>query len=222
MNLAEDSDPNELRAQQEFERLTTAARIHRIRGNYSEAEKCIRRALEIRPGDIEAREFAADMMMARGELEQAAEEYKRIHEEDPQRASAEEKYARAILQIAEAKRQRELLKEMLENPARRRQPQRSPLVAAVLSAAPGFGHIYCGQLVRGIVLFVAAMFAWLIFYAAAPPVQSYLPPPERTMRFLQDLSPAAIFFLCAALFIHVYAFVDAAVVADRSQKSEGV
>lgn len=220
MSLTNDPDPDRLREQAEFERLSTAARVYRMRGSFSEAEESIRRALEIRPDDVEAQEFAADMLLARGELDRAAAEYKRIHEANPDRASAEEKYARAILQIAEAKRQRELLQEMLENPSRFRPPARSPLVAALLSVAPGFGHIYCGYLVKGIVLFSATMLAWLIFYALSPPVQAYLPPPARTMQFAQDLSPAAILFLCIAVFSHVYAFVDAAVLADKSRATE--
>lgn len=215
-----DPDPGTLRDQSEFERLTTAARVYRMRGDYREAEKSIRRALEIRPDDLDAQEFAADLLLARGELEQAAAEFKRIHEEVPDRASAEEKYARAIVQMAEARRQRELLREMLDNPSKFRSPARSPLAAAVLSAAPGFGHIYCGQLVKGIVLFAGTMLAWLLFYSLSPPVQSYLPPPERTMRFVQDLGPAAILFLCIAVFSHVYAFVDAAVLADRNRETE--
>lgn len=216
----QDPDPERLTELAEFERLTTAARVYRMRGDYPEAENSIRRALEIRPDDLDAQEFAADMILARGELEQAAAEFKRIHEAAPGRASAEEKYARVIVQIAEARRQRELLREMLDNPSKFRPPARSPLAAAVLSAAPGFGHIYCGQLVKGIVLFVGTMLAWLLFYALSPPVQSYLPPPERTMRFVQDLSPAAILFVCIAVFSHVYAFVDAAVLADKHRATQ--
>ena len=203
----------------EFERLITAAHVYRRRGEYSQAEQTIREALDISPSDTEAREFAADMLFARGELEEAAEEYKRISEQDESRPSAEEKYATAILQIAEGKRQQELLKEMLENPAKFRAPARSPLLAALISTAPGFGHLYCGQLVKGVVLFVGAMFFWLLFYAFSPPVNTSLGVQERIYAFATNMSVPALFFLCVAIFMHIYAFVDAAVLADSTRQN---
>ncbi len=161
-------DLNDLKKQVEFERLTTAAYVYRKRGDYESAAQAINQALQINPSDLEAQEFAADILLARGKLEEAASAYKSIFEADRSRASAEEKYAKAIVLIAEGRRQQELLKEMLENPAKFRKPARSPVVAALLSIAPGFGHIYCGQLYKGIALFLGVMLSWLLFYATRP------------------------------------------------------
>ena len=210
----------DVKKRSEFDRLITAAHVYRRRGDYAQAEQTIRQALEIDPSDAEALEFAADMLFARGELEKAAEQYKLIAEQDKSRSSAEEKYATAVLQIAEGKRQQDLLREMLENPAKFRTPARSPLLATLISAAPGFGHLYCGKLAKGIVLFVGAMFCWLLFYAFSPPVNTGLGVQERIHEFATNMTVPALFFLCVAVFTHIYAFVDAAVLADKTRESQ--
>ncbi len=213
--------------QAEFERLITAAHVYRRRGDYDRAREAIDAALQLKPSDMEAREFAADIVYARGDIQAAAEEYKRIYEQDASRTSAEEKYARAIVQIAEGKRQQELLREMLENPARFRTPPRSPLVAGLLSVAPGFGHVYCGQLVKGIVLFLAAMFSWVLFYAFAPKspyaglsdqITQNITTADRVNTFMTNLSAPAILFACIAFFVQIYAFADAPAAASKMRE----
>ena len=212
-------DIEDVRKQAEFERLFRAAHVSRTRGDYEQAHELIRRALEIRPSDSEAREFAADLLFARGELEKAAEEYKSIFEADPSRTSAEEKFAKATLQIAEGKRQKELLRLMVEDPEAFRStyelPPRSPVLAALLSGIPGLGHIYCGQTVKGIVLFLITTLSWLLFFALRPNVGGLGDP---IVRFVHNLDAFAVIFLCAAVFTHMYAFVDAAVTAERVSK----
>jgi tetratricopeptide (TPR) repeat protein len=216
------TDPDEVRKQAEYERLTRAAHVSRVRGDYAQAALEIKRVLELRPDDLEAREFAADILFARGELEKAAEHYRTISEADPSRASAEEKFAKATLQIAEVKRQKDLLRQMIEDPTAFRSqyqpPPRSPIAAAVLSGIPGLGHVYCGQVVKGIVIFAGAALSWLFFFALRPNV-SYVPPNQRIEMFLKNLDPLTIVFLCAAVAIQMYAFVDAAVTAEKTGKS---
>lgn len=221
-------DPNEVRRKEEFEYHLRAARIHRTRGDYAAAQSEIDRALQIRPDDAEAREFAADILFARGEWEQAAQAYKEIYEQDHSRTSAEEKYARVTVQLAEGTRQRELLKEMLEHPSRFRLPARSPLVAAILSGIPGLGHVYVGQFIKGVALFLAATICWLLFYALAPSLSDTVYLADRIREswttsyrityFAKNLSAPAVLFLCLAVFTHVYAFVDAAVLAGKTRE----
>ncbi|MCE5313567.1 MAG: tetratricopeptide repeat protein [Armatimonadota bacterium] len=210
---------DDIRSKAEFDKLITAAHVHRRRGDYAEADRAIRHALDMCPNDMDAREFAADMLFARGRLEQAAKEYKAILSEDASRTYAEEQYARVILQISEGKRQQELLKDMLENPSKYRAPARSPLVAAILSIAPGFGQIYNGQFVKGAALFTTTMILWFFFYLMRPDVSAYRPD-VRMMQFVQNLSPLAVIFALSAFFLQVYAFVDAPVVADKQKKNQ--
>jgi TM2 domain-containing membrane protein YozV len=211
----------EIKQKAEFDRLITAAHVHRRRGDYDMAERTIKQALGICPDDLDAREFSADMLFARGKLEEASQHYKEIMAADKSRASAEEKYAKTILQIAEGKRQQQLLKDILENPSKYRNaaPARSPAVAAILSAAPGFGQIYNGQFVRGVVIFTLTMIFWFFFYLLKPDISIYRPE-DRITAFVQNLNPMAVIFALAAVFLHIYAFVDAPVTASKQKEAE--
>ena len=83
---------------------------------------------------------------------------------------------------------------------------RSPLVAVMLSlAATGLGQIYCGRVVRGLVMFLGSMlFAPLIVAAAL------LPPATLVLVGL-------ILALLAVLGVYVYAVVDAFRLARRGR-----
>src|SRR5688572_13691623 len=85
-------------------------------------------------------------------------------------------------------------------------PARSPSVAVILSlAATGLGQIYCGRIVRGLVMFLGSMlFAPLIVAAAL------LPPATVVLVGL-------IFALLAVLGVYVYAVVDAFRLARRGR-----
>ena len=217
----------DVRKQAELERLMTAARVHRRRGDYEQAEQTIKRALEIDESNADAREFAADILFAKGALEVAAEEYKRLFTEDKARISAEEKYARAIVQIAESKRQKELLREMLEHPSSFRVPTRQPIYAALLSLAPGLGHAYCGRVIKGVVLFVATVLSWWLFSMLAGTVDdSGLSDRVResitlARRVNVFLTPGTLFFGCIAVFLHIYALIDAPILAGKLREREG-
>jgi signal peptidase I len=81
---------------------------------------------------------------------------------------------------------------------------RSPLVAAILSlAATGLGQIYCGRIVRGLVMFLGSLlFAPAIVVAAlAPPATSVL--------------VGLILALLTVLGVYVFAVVDAVRLARR-------
>jgi len=211
-------DIEEAKRRAEFEKLLTSARVGRMRGDYARAAADVKAALAILPADLDARELAADILLALGKTAQAADEFKSIFQEDPSRASAEEKFARATVEMAEAKRQRELLENMTEAPTRVAVGKRNPLVAAAISIAPGFGQVYCGQLVRGIVLFCVVMICWLLFRAFTPDV-SYLPREERLGAFIRSFSSGAVIFACAGLFVHIYAIIDAAAAANKTGSS---
>ncbi len=196
-------DTDDLKIQLEFDRHMMAARVYRNRGDYAKAGEEIQQALRLRPNDLDAREFAADIIFAHGDIEKAADHYKSILETDPSRSSAEEKYAKAILQIAEAERQKKLLKEIIEQPGKMKPPPRSTVLAALVSIAPGFGQIYCTQYVKGMIIFAAWSLSWLLCLA-------FVGPPD------QRLSAPTLFFGCLATSIHLYALVDAVSQAEKT------
>jgi len=207
-------DSGEAGKKAEFDRLMTAATVYRRRGDYAHATISVKQALALFPDSIDAREFAADMLYAHGDVKRASEHYKAILEAEPGRASAEAKYAKAILELAEADRQRELVKEMLENPAKRPAiPPRNPTVAALLSIAPGFGHIYCGQYLMGVGLFAGWVLAWLLFFATLDS--------SAGVSVVKKLTAPAAAFGCLAAAVHIYSIIGSAREAEKSKRGMG-
>jgi tetratricopeptide (TPR) repeat protein len=203
----------------EFERKMTLARVHRQRGDYAKAQEVILELLQERPDDLDVKEFAADLLFARGELEKALKHYKALFSPECPRPSAEEKYARTILAISEGQRQRKLLEEQLVNPRRAVERKRSALTAGLVSIAPGFGQIYLGKFVRGAVFFGVTMLGWLIFSRLAPDVSIY-PTSERTTQFFLRMSPAAYLFAVIAIVMHLYAFLDTVFAAGKKPEAQ--
>jgi signal peptidase I len=83
-------------------------------------------------------------------------------------------------------------------------PARSPLVAVILSlAATGLGQIYCGHIVRGLVMFLSSL-----LFAPATVVAALLPPATVVLVGL-------ILALLTVLGVYVFAVVDAFRLARR-------
>ena len=77
-------------------------------------------------------------------------------------------------------------------------PARSPLIAVILSlAATGLGQIYCGRIVRGLVMFLGSL-----LFVPAIVVAALLPPSTVVLVGL-------ILALLTVLGIYVFAVVDA-------------
>jgi TM2 domain-containing membrane protein YozV len=209
-------DANDLRVKMQFDRLMTSARVYIKRGEMGKAGEAVVQALELRPGDLDARELAADMVLASGDVEKAAAHYKVLFSPERPRPSAEEKYAKAILQIAEEQYQREQLAQMLANPTKAAGPPRSPLLAAIASIGPGFGQMYLGNFRRGVIFFGVVIISWMLFYYLSPPVGNFTQQNALTMReFFGNMSASAVMFACIAAFAHVYAFIDAVMSAGK-------
>lgn len=189
----------------------TAAMVFRRRGDYGQATQTIKQALQIFPEDIAAREFAADMIYAHGNVEIAVEHYKSILEAEPGRASAEEKYAKAILELSEGERQKELVKLMVENPGKFHPVQpKNAGIAVLLTIAPGLGHVYCGQYVKGIAIFSIWLLSCIFFMFALEPGAGTV----------QRVTTASVFFACVAGAVQIYALLSAAQAADKTKSGK--
>lgn len=194
----------------EFDKLMIAANVHRRRGDYARATESIRQALAIFPDDLDAREFAADMILAHGDVRKAMEHYKAILEIEPTRASVEAKYAKTVLELAEADRQRTLVQQMLTNPTRQScVPPRNPAVAALLSIAPGFGHVYVGQYLTGLVLLVGWVLAWMLFMFTLDS--------SAGVSTVNRVTASSAAFACLACAIHIYAIISSARAAENTK-----
>jgi signal peptidase I len=85
-------------------------------------------------------------------------------------------------------------------------PARSPLIAVILSlAATGLGQIYCGQIVRGLVMFLGSL-----LFVPAIVVAALLPPATVVLVGL-------ILALATVLGVYVFAVVDAFRLARRGR-----
>ena len=85
-------------------------------------------------------------------------------------------------------------------------PARSPLIAVILSlAATGLGQIYCGRIVRGLVIFLGSL-----LFAPAVVVAALLPPATVVLVGL-------ILALLTVLGVYVFAVVDAFRLARRGR-----
>ncbi len=204
----------------EYDRLMTLAQVNRRRGDYVQAAEQVAQASALWPESLDAQELAADILYAQGKWEEALERYKAIRQRDPSRASAEEKFARITVQIAEGKRQQELMKQILENPGVYLPPKRNPAVAAVLSGIAGLGHVYCGNLKKGAVLFASTTLCWLAFLSLTPPIAPYPSAADRIVRFTQDLGVLAWIFLLLAVVLQMYAIVNAATTAEQMNSQQ--
>lgn len=191
----------------------TAASVHRRRGDYVQATESVRQALAMFPDNLDAREFAADMINAHGDVQKASEYYKAILEVDPQRASAEAKYAKTVLELAEGARQRGLVQEMLENPSKRPSlPPRNPTIAALLSIAPGFGHVYCAKYLTGAGLFAGWVLAWMLFAFALSSSSG--------VSVVNRITASSAAFACVAAAVHIYAIVSSAREAEKANRGK--
>ncbi len=137
----------------EADRLLTAANISRRRGLFKQAEKECRDALELIPADAAALELYGDILQGVGRVDDAVYAYGRAVESDPNRKSAEKKYAELTLA---QNREIEMLREEIL--------PRNPTLAIFLSSIlPGAGQVYNGQIVKGLVVAAAVLACvWLL------------------------------------------------------------
>src|SRR6476660_2037662 len=83
---------------------------------------------------------------------------------------------------------------------------RSPLIAVILSlAATGLGQVYCGRIVRGLVMFLGSL-----LFAPAVVVAALLPPATVVLVGL-------ILALLTVLGVYAFAVVDAVRLARRAR-----
>ena len=108
-----------------------------------------------------------DVLLARGEADEALAHFRRAYERNPERGVLEEKIGLASLQQDEAVRAVREIEEALDNPELADKAERNPAVAFLLSALlPGAGQMYNTDSTRGLVLFCVALLGFGVMFSA--------------------------------------------------------
>ncbi len=148
----------------EVDRLLTEANVHRVRGQWAEAEAKCRQALLLNPHDAYARELLGDLLEAQGQYDQAKEIYRSLLQDFPGRASVETKLARLIIKTTPTPG---ASSSPVSRPSSAQ--KKSGIKAVILSLGwPGLGQFYLGQWIKGfifaglgLVLFTRAFLAFI-------------------------------------------------------------
>jgi tetratricopeptide (TPR) repeat protein len=214
----------EIKRSAEIDRLISKVNLHRMRSEYIEAEDACRRALLLDESRADVRELLGDMLYARGQLENAMQEYKRVMESGPGFASAETKYAKVVLEMGQNEYDRRIAQEMIENPKKLAEGPKHPLLAFILSAlVPGMGQVYNCEIVKGAILIGAFMLSLLVL--ALSPIETgnllralgvfLYPAGSETPRNL-PIGPLVVLFAAVLVFIYIYAVIDASIGAAKT------
>lgn len=153
MSAPEDAIEEELR-REKIERLTTAARVYRKRGDLESAVTSCQELLTLDPDNLDAREVMADVLAEDGKHDEAMAQYRRIFEADSSRTDVERKMAQMALRAGELRRREQRRQELIEDPTRRDRRSDVRLSTAWLCAliCPGMGQLYLREYAKGAII----------------------------------------------------------------------
>lgn len=221
------TEPNDIVRAAEIDKLLSRANVHRMRGDYTAAEDTYREAFAFDESRADLLELVADMLEARGQVDKAAEEYKKVLEMQPGRVSAETKYARVVLRIGEREHQKALAQELLENPNKYVPPPSHPLLAFLLSGlVPGIGQIYNGELWKGVILVASFVLSLLVLALSATETKNLLQTfgsvvnPLRAAGKPPPVGGLVLFFTGVLMLVYIYAVIDAPIAAAKRKEPD--
>jgi tetratricopeptide (TPR) repeat protein len=148
------ADEDELRREQ-IEKLLREAYVYQMRNDLLRAEERCRQLLELDASNAEALELLGDIQERTGRIEEAVQSFRKARDlspvESPRYASAERKYAAALL-----KQQGITAADLPAEPA-------SPLLAIAASIVfPGLAQWLMNERVKGAVLIAIWLVLWLL------------------------------------------------------------
>lgn len=210
------TDRPDFEQERELGRLTAAANLQRMRGQWTDAEDTCRKALGIVPNDVTMREMLGDILHELGKLDDALNEYKRAMQTSPGRVTLETKHAKLILEIGERARARAIAQDMIANPKKYAVRVKSPLWALCSAVAvPGLGQLYNGEITKAIIVF--APFA--LFLASFALFPSHQHDPGTLSGVLGGVDPIVQWLGTLAGITYVYGLIDATVRAEKLSKA---
>jgi tetratricopeptide (TPR) repeat protein len=162
----------------ERDRLMTQAGVFRAKGQITDARETLEKALAMaqggKPRDIAmVHEQIGDLLLVEEELEAATEAFQQAFHIDPTRTTAEKKIASTQMAISDREAEKRLGQKALQDDSiasiiasgdlTGHGGKRNAGIAMGLSVAvPGFGQIYNGQLVKGLILIAVFAIALLV------------------------------------------------------------
>jgi len=219
----------------ERDRLLTLANVHRMRGQLSEAQETLRKALALSGSDTPSRadapihELLGDILALDDKIVPAKDAFDTAHRLDPDRASAERKYAQMTLRLAQEAEEKAVAAALLrgEKPSSlvsaAAQVKRNPSLALLLSVMlPGAGQLYNGQMVKGAIclaIYLPALLIVLFAPGATDFFKQVLPLLGGAIsRQRDEVSPLLSLFLLLAGMIWIYAVIDAPMMATKTSR----
>jgi tetratricopeptide (TPR) repeat protein len=181
----------------EADRLLTSTNIARRRGNFAEAERLCREAIDRVPRDAIALEIYGDILQGVGRVDDALYAYQRATEADSKRRTAEKKYAELMLL---QNREIDLLRQEFI--------PRNPNVAVFFSALfPGAGQLYNGDSLKGLIIAVVMLVC--VYVLGWTPYGFY--------HGQTTLGAPLVLSMITAGAVYIYAVVDANLTARRGK-----
>ena len=223
--------------ERERDRLLTLANVQRMRGQLPEAQETLKKALALGDGQSKAdapiHEILGDVLASDERWEEAKAAFGAAHALDPERVSAERKFAQMTLRLADAAQERALAEALLRGEIPpggaggigMPRGKRNPGLAMLLSAfVPGFGQLYNGQMVKGFLclgIFVVTLLAInlspdaKLFFGQILPLAAGKIPAVRG-----EISPflLMLIFVCGAMWL--YAVIDAPIAASKTASAQ--
>ena len=134
----------------EYLKMSQAAFVNK---NYEMSAENIKKALEIFPNNLDAREIAADILWVKGNVSTASLEYKFIFDSDNTRIKVEEKYAKTILSLYNEKQKIQSIEDLLNN--KEKGNKKTSAGKIFLSALiPGLSAMLDEHFIKGIMIFL--------------------------------------------------------------------
>jgi hypothetical protein len=216
--------------ERERDRLLTLANVQRMRGQTADARATLDSVLSLLAGapgreTSPVHELLGDLHAADENWEQAQAAYGAAHEADPNRPSAERKFAAATLRVADAKALAAAMAsgnlDDLNSLNTGQRGKRNPGAALLLSLlTPGLGQFANGQLLKGgfcLAIWLLSLLALNLTDAGKDLFKQFLG--FATGRFVkgagEPVSPLFWMLVVLAAGIWVYSIVDAAVSASK-------
>jgi len=215
----------DVRIRAERDRLLSDANVARLRGDFVAMEKAYRDVIALIGEDGEIVELLGDALNGRGKGAEARDCYQKAGELQPGRASAEIKYARLVLELAEAERVIQANLMELENPSAHVRAKRHVAGSSILSILfPGLGQLVNGEYIKGgIVLGVFVLSLTIIALQTdqlARLFRTVLGRAAPAEGAGQGIAWVPLLFGIIAVFCYVYSIIDAITEATKSSASE--